>query len=341
MIRFAKGLMLGLWCAAMALAGVRAAAAQAASPCLEPLQCRAYLTVEGHRLPLYTSFAFDKPQPGVQRALVIVHGMEGNAEAYFRTAVEAARIAGKLYDTVVIAPRFIDQGDNAFIDERDFFWSRGADWRAGDLSDRNNPPRVSSFELMSRLLARVADGKLFPNLSTIVLAGHSAGGQFVQRYAIGQPVEPALAQVTMRYIVANPGSYLYLDLNRPDPENPGSFAPFDRRRCQANRFKYGFEKPNAYFKEQSIDEMTTRYRARNVIYLLGEMDINPDAENLSRTCSAMIQGETRFARGKAFAAYMEALYWPNNHRMVTVPTVGHSARAMFQSPQGVQVLFRD
>lgn len=344
MVRSAKTMMLGVWCAVMlaVLMDMRPAAAQTVPPpCLDPIQCRTYLTVEGHRLPLYSSFTFDKPQPEVRRAVVMVHGMEGNAQSYYRTTIDAARTAGRIKDTVVIAPHFAEQRDNAFVDERDFSWSRGADWRAGDLSDRNHPPRVSSFELMSRLLARIADRTLFPNLDTIVLAGHSAGGQFVQRYAIGQPVEPALAHVTMRYIVANPGSYLYLDLNRPDPENPGNFAPFDRRKCQGNTFKYGFENPNAYFKEQSVDGMITRYRARSVVYLLGEADTNPDAENLSKTCAAMLQGDTRFARGKAFVAYMEALFWPNNHRMVTVPSVGHSARSMFQSSQGLKVLFAD
>lgn len=317
-------------------------AAQAASPCMEPVQCRSTMAYKGHRLPFYTSIGFGKPQPDIRRALIMVHGMDGNAESYFRTAIEAARMAGRLNDTVIIAPRFIEDRDSAFTNDRDFFWSNGADWRAGDLSDRDHPPRVSSFELMSQLLAQAADPKLFPNLSTIVLTGHSAGGQLVQRYAIGAPVDPALARVTMRYVVANPGSYLYLDENRADPEKPGNFAPFVRATCaQFNRFKYGFERPNAYFKDQPVDDMITRYRARSVVYLLGEADINPDAENLSKTCAAMSQGATRFARGKTFMAYLEALFWPHGHRMVTVPGVGHSARAMFQSPPGIQVLFRD
>ena len=308
---------------------------------MEPVQCRSAMAFEGHNLPLFVSADINKPQPDIRRALVVVHGTEGNAASYFRFVIEAARISGKLYDTLVIAPRFVDQRDGNFIDEREFSWSRGADWRAGDLSDRNAPPRVSSFELMNQLLARLADSRMFPNLSSIVLAGHSAGGQFVQRYAIGQPDDPALKRLTITYVVANPSSYLYLDNHRPDKENPENFVVPPLSECQFNRFKYGFDRPNVYFKEQSIDEMTVRYRARNVVYLLGEMDVDPNSENLSRTCAAMAQGETRFARGKAFVAYMEALYWPNNHRMVTVPGVGHSARGMFQSPQGIKVLFGD
>lgn len=113
----------------------------------------------------------------------------------------------------------------------------------------------------------------------------------------------------------------------------------DRATCQSNRFKYGFERPNAYFKGQSVEEMIARYRARRVVYLLGESDTNPNATNLSRTCAAMAQGDTRFSRGKAFMAYMDMFYRPHAHRLVTVPRVGHSARGMFQSSQGLAVLF--
>ena len=313
--------------------------AQAVTPCMEPVTCRAALTVEGRTLALYASAALDMPQPDIRRALIVVHGTEGNADSYFRVAVQGASMASKAGETLVIAPRFVDQRDGTILNAREFFWSRGADWRAGDLSSRDPPPRVSSFDLMNRIMARLADSRLFPNLTTIVLAGHSAGGQFVQRYAIGQPEEPALAHLTMLYVVANPSSYLYLDAHRPDPKNAGSFIVPDRALCQSNRFKYGFEHPNAYFKGKAIDEMIARYRARSVVYLLGESDTNPNADNLSRTCAAMAQGKTRFGRGTAFMAYMDAFYQPHAHRMVTVPHVAHSARGMFQSPQGIKVLF--
>jgi pimeloyl-ACP methyl ester carboxylesterase len=310
-----------------------------AAPCMAPATCRTAMVVEGRKLPLYASENLDKPQPHIRRALIVVHGTEGNADSYFQTAVEAARVAGKLHETVVIAPRLVAEGDGENTGDGEFLWRRGADWRAGDLSARDMVPRLSSFELMSRLLSRIADPRLLPNLATIVLAGHSAGGQFVQRYAIGEPDSLSRAHLKMLYVVANPSSYLYLDAHRPDRDSPGGFVVPDRAKCQSNRFKYGFERPNAYFKEQSVEEMSDRYRERRVVYLLGENDINPDAEDLSRTCAAMAQGDTRFARGKNFMAYMDARHAPHAHRLVTVTGVGHSARAMFQSPRGLHVLF--
>jgi pimeloyl-ACP methyl ester carboxylesterase len=309
---------------------------------MEPVQCRTSMVFDaGRTLTLYASAALDRPQPDIHRVLIVIHGTKRNADGYFRVAVEAARIAGKLGETLVIAPRFAEQGDRLALGSKDFVWAPGADWRAGDLSSREAPPRVSSFELMNQIVARLADSKRFPNLSTIVLAGHSAGGQFVQRYAIGEPDDPALAHLRLIYVVANPSSYLYLDARRPDPHKPGTFTIPDTTACRSNRFKYGFERPNTYFKAQPAEEMIARYRARAVVYLLGEADTNPNAANLSRTSGAMAQGPNRFARGKAFMAYMDTFYKPHAHRMVTVPGVGHSSRGMFQSPRGLKVLFAD
>ncbi len=314
--------------------------AQAAAPCMEPVQCRTAMAFDGGRsLTLYVSASLDKPQPDIRRAVVMVHGTEGNADGYFRTTVQAASMAGKVTETLVVAPRFIERGDKQSVGDREFFWNHGADWRAGDLSSRDTPPRVSSFDMMNRILARLADKTLLPNLTTLVLAGHSAGGQFVQRYAIGQPENPALAHLAMVYVVANPSSYLYLDARRPDPAKPGAFAVPPPSNCRSNHFKYGFERPNAYFKPQKVEEMVARYRARQVIYLLGERDDNPNADGLSRTCAAMTQGANRSARGKNFMAYLDAFHAPHAHRLVTVPLVGHSSRGMFQSPRGLKVLF--
>ena len=44
---------------------------------------------------------------------------------------------------------------------------------------------ISSFEVIDQIISHIAEPDLFPNLATIVVAGHSAGGQHVNRYAAG------------------------------------------------------------------------------------------------------------------------------------------------------------
>ena len=48
----------------------------------------------------------------------------------------------------------------------------------------------SSFEVIDHIVDELFDPALYPNLTRIVFTGHSAGGQFTQRYAaLGKPAE--------------------------------------------------------------------------------------------------------------------------------------------------------
>ena len=47
-----------------------------------------------------------------------------------------------------------------------------------------------------------------------MLAGHSAGGQFVTRYEMSNKVHDSLG-VPVTYVVSNPSSYAYPDATRP------------------------------------------------------------------------------------------------------------------------------
>ena len=92
--------------------------------------------------------------------------------------------------------------------------SSGHSWKQGDPS--NTPgTAVSSFEVMDHLLSMVTDRARFPNLRVITLIGHSAGGQYVQRYAAGTQAPASFAEHRFVFVVANPSSYLYLNGQRP------------------------------------------------------------------------------------------------------------------------------
>jgi hypothetical protein len=65
------------------------------------------------------------------------------------------------------------------------------------------------------------DPSLFPNLQKITITGHSDGGQFTQRYATGNRKDGTVS-ASVNYVIANPGSYLYLD-NRRLPKGETCF----------------------------------------------------------------------------------------------------------------------
>ena len=67
--------------------------------------------------------------------------------------------------------------------------------------------------MIDEVFDRLRDRKRFPNLSQVVLAGHSAGGQFVNRYAAGGQAR-ANQGVRLKFLVMKPSPYIYLDRKR-------------------------------------------------------------------------------------------------------------------------------
>ncbi len=149
----------------------------------------------------YATHSLDEPNAAVSRALIMVHGGERDANRYYETAVAAAFLAGVLNTTVVVAPRYPADDDARAVDE--VLWSAGGQdtWRGGGRSPMN--PSLTSFDVMDDIVTRLATKKNFPNLTTIVVAGHSAGGQFVNRYAMANKVHDAHV-VRLSYVVASP-----------------------------------------------------------------------------------------------------------------------------------------
>lgn len=74
--------------------------------------------------------------------------------------------------------------------------------------------------MLDRLIEALVVPGRYLSLKEITIAGHSAGGQFVQRYAAGTTIEqrPSVSarSLAFRYVAANPSSYLYLFPRQPD-----------------------------------------------------------------------------------------------------------------------------
>ena len=83
---------------------------------------------------------------------------------------------------------------------------------------------------MDDLLRTLANKRTFPNLTKIVVAGHSAGGQFATRYAMANKVHDTLNGVAVSYVVANPSSYAWPVADRPLPSGTADPAAAERKR---------------------------------------------------------------------------------------------------------------
>jgi pimeloyl-ACP methyl ester carboxylesterase len=290
-------------------------------------------------LALYVSRDWQTPQPGVTQAVILVHGLLGR-DVYVRTADELAVAADAGRTTVLIAPQFLSDLDvkSHRLPDTLLHWRPSAPGAGGKAT---GPAPITSFEVMDVILARLADRARFPDLRRVVVAGHSGGGQLVQRYAVVGYSEAALtaAGIAVRYVVANPSSYLYFSAERPRPN--GGFAPFDESRCPAfNRWRYGLIDAPAYVVEKSPGDLERAYAAREVIYLLGTADNDPTHYELDTSCGGEAQGPHRYARGTAYMRYMQMRHPSGlNHRLQEVPGVGHQGKAMFVSACGLAALF--
>lgn len=293
------------------------------------------LALGSGELALGLSQDWRQPLPQVQRALIIVHGRLRNAQTYLRSGETAAGQAGQSVATLVIAPQFLNQSDIARHQLPDplLRW-KGNDWMAGEPA--TGPLAISSYAVLDAILQRLQDRQLFPALKEVVIAGHSGGAQVVQRYALTTGNHPELekAGIGLRYVIANPSSYAYFDPSRPVAFEPASCPGF-------NDWKYGLQHLPAYALGKSAAQLEQGYVQRNITYLLGQQDIDPNHPALDKSCAAETQGAYRLVRGHNYFDYLMRRH-PQGlpQRLVEVPGVGHDGDRMFTSPAGQAALFQ-
>ncbi len=303
----------------------------------------------GHRykMPVYANRKLGSDDlRDIKHVIVVIHGVKRDADRYYETIDELlTRNPQRARDTLILAPRYsgsIDSGFGGMAAWRKASWEDGED----SVQAAGRPAPVSAFQVLDDLLRSLDDRKRLPALAGIVLAGHSAGAQLVQRYAVLNNVDGPLRRdgLTLRYVVANPSSYLYLTNERPRADGKG-YAPYERGICPTyNQYKYGTDKLPSYARETDESRLFVRYAARDVTYLLGGADNNPEHRLLDKTCGAEAQGATRLARGTGYAQYEYVLASrgakpvPLHRHAYEVSGVGHDNKGMFGSVCGTRAL---
>ena len=343
------------------LAILTAAALQLAAtrPCTTPTTaCERWVTLGGGpgRSMVYASHSLARRNPAITRALIMVHGTGRNADHYFETAMAAAFLAGALETTIVIAPHIIAANDTPRVNE--VKWPNGGvSWRAGGMSSTH--PTLSAFDIADELLRKLSDKKVFPNLKKIVVAGHSAGGQYATRYEMASKVYGTLGKVEVTFVVANPSTYAWPVALRPMPTgngNPDSaykeslgpnqtkvnsdftYGPFDTARAaNYNKWPAGLEDRTGYTAGMTDEQLKKNLAERPTTYLLGQVDVLP-LGGFDDSPVAMAQGPTRRARGEAFFKYVTDSLGAK-HNAIIVSECGHNDRCIFTTKNVLPVIF--
>lgn len=220
--------------------------------------------------------------------LFVMHGVKRNADDYRDDWVEHADDRGLL----ILAPQFNDD---------DFPGS--AAYNLGNMiadDGRLRPEEQWSFSAIEPIFAAVR-ASTGARTRGYCMYGHSAGAQFVHRFALFKPK----AQLQLA-LAANAGWYTLPSSEHVWPYGLGGVE------LESERYAEAFSQP--------------------LIIMLGEDDTDPEHKYLRRTEEALQQGPHRFARGRFFVetaaqAARDAgkrLKW----KLVIVPDVGHSNSGM-------------
>lgn len=301
------------------------------------------------RIPYYSNYDLFTENKAIDKAIIVIHGTNRNADEYYENMTIAARKVPEFTaNTLIMAPQFLTETDiDGFdLDESYLYWTNGG-WKSGSNSrDENSNPRpgrIPSYAVLDSLLIHLANQ--FPTLSSIVFTGHSAGGQVTQRMAATSPIAEQLCSiynVGIRFVVANPSSYVYMDEQRKLANSTTEFAVPTNACATYNEWKYGLADLFTYPRNIGILSIRNTNQQNTVTYLLGANDNNPNSSSLDIDCEASLQGAHRLERGQVYFNYLQHYYGETikeNHDLIIVPNVGHSNFDMYNSVEGIEVLF--
>jgi pimeloyl-ACP methyl ester carboxylesterase len=219
-------------------------------------------------------------------------------------------------------------------------------------------PTISAFDFLDEIVHKLADKKIFPNLTKIVVAGHSAGGQVATRYEMTNKVH-GTPGVSITYVVANPSTYAWPAAVRPLPSGDADpatadkealgpdgekvhahfqFGAFDTTKARNyNRWPAGLENRVGYSAGPTNEQLIKQLVERPTTYLLGQVDVLP-LGGFDGSPNAMAQGPTRRARGEAFFEYVTETLGAR-HNAIIVPECGHNDRCIFTTDVVFPVIF--
>jgi hypothetical protein len=294
-----------------------------------------------------SNHALNEQNKNIKQLVIYIHGARRNGLDYYEWGETAVKNAQKNEETLFVSPQFTSEKDleSHNHDANHLFWTNN-NWRVGDESvsskKRVMEVKVSSFSLVDSMIARVCNRKLFPKLKKVIVIGHSAGGQFVQRYVGMTPMPNLLRGYKFRFIVMNPSSYLYFDDRRPVKNATGLiFQRPDTTGCgNFNEYPKGFENLNPYASKIGSKMIQDQFLKRDIVFILGGSDVDMNDPSMDKTCSGNMQGRFRLERGQFYYEYVKLFSKKDKiHRVEVVPNVAHSGDKMINSEITRKYLF--
>ncbi|QDS77917.1 hypothetical protein FKW77_000958 [Venturia effusa] len=290
-----------------------------------------------------------------KRAVIVIHGLLRDPYLYINNAMKAlAQVTDPNINkdnVAMIAPYFTNGDDKGVAypwttglkagrgsTSNAIVWS-GSQWASGGDNQYpaypTNITSISSYDVLDQLIQYFDDATLFPNMKQIVIAGHSLGGQTVQRYATVGNLLKTRSAVT--YWSGNPDSYAWFSMDKPR----------DRSTCATyDDWRFGFSNYNIRYGSDLVAQgraaALARFNSRRVTFGRGTLDFGDDSTNCAPNTTGINRGERFFNLIKQFPISCANPSVPGSAcTTVDYVKLGHDAGGMMSSPAGRARLFQD
>ncbi|MCP3875508.1 MAG: hypothetical protein GY699_20430, partial [Desulfobacteraceae bacterium] len=149
---------------------------------------------------------------------------------------------------------------------------------------------------------------------------------------------------SIRYVVANPSSYLYLDKTRyqfREAEKIVKTSDEIYQDCPCfNDYKYGLDNLYGYSEHLTPQVIRNRLLSRPILFVLGTADTDRDF-GLNKSCEGDAQGNNRYERGLLYRHHLKA-FMDNDtnfrHTWLEIHGVDHDAGDIYTHPDFINKL---
>ena len=281
--------------------------------------------------------------PQVERLIISIHSSSYDPDFYVDTimgiASEHADMRGKL---LIISPAFYRKDKTKLQDV--VLWQTDPFWGNNRALYQGKEATWSAFEVLDYFIGDILSSGNFPNIKQIVILGHSAGGQFVNRYAASNTFMDRYT-IPVKFLVMAPSSYLYFSPKRANDASRTHFETPYPKKPAYNHWGYGVKKLYGFHKKYDVtaEKMQKRYPLLKIRYLVGSEDVHL-SNTLDMNAEAMLQGLNRKQRAITYYNHLQEHFGSNiiqNQDLFIIDGVGHLAKDLIESERGREFILFD
>lgn len=299
------------------------------------------------QIPYATNLNINTYNPNITRLVLAIHSSSYNPDTYLNNTLELFKKFPDMKDKIlIISPAFFHENRTSIQDI--VTWSVSPFWGSSSALYKDKNINLSAYEIVDNILTRIITSDNFPNLKDVIILGHSAGGQMVNRYAASNNIETRIAlhyDINMKYLVMAPSSYIYFNEKRVVNSSLNKFKKPKVKNSKYNVWGYGLDKLYGYHKRHKITAryIKEQYSKRKVLYLVGEHDEKRD-KSLGVSKGAMMQGKNRKERAIAYYTHLKKYFGSSItqiQKMEIIKGAGHWGKALMSSKEGTKFILYD